>query len=232
MRLQVVALTLFAALMSTAGISATVTPASAAPPEASQQPGVGTHLVLADEWVQPITLRSAAASDDFAFLATNEDGSPVRWNPCQTITWQWNKAKTRDLKVMRKAVKKLAASTGMTFVRSSAAPVVTVRYSSRPRQQGALGLGGFRYTGGVKGQAVGGFIEIDKRLKKKKFKKTIPKSLRKELFMHEWGHVVGLDHVSSTKEIMFPSVGGLLRDFGTGDQQGLAALGVDAGCDF
>jgi len=48
--------------------------------------------------------------------------------------------------------------------------------------------------------------------------------------MHEWGHVVGLDHVDSRKELMYPSVGGYLKNYGTGDREGLRILGDRAGC--
>jgi len=167
----------------------------------------------------------------WAWMATKDDGSPVRWNACSTITWNWNKGKSRDLKVMRKAVKNLSKASGIAFTQTSTSPDVNIRYSKEPRAQGALGLGGFRYTGGGQSaQIVQGSIDIDKKLKKKKSKKQFSKSIRKELFMHEWGHVVGLDHVDSRKELMYPSVGGYLKNYGTGDREGLRILGDRAGC--
>ena len=50
-----------------------------------------------------------------------------------------------------------------------------------------------------------------------------------EVLMHELGHVVGLGHVSSTSEAMYPSVRGIAQ-YGAGDLAGFAALGMPAGC--
>ncbi|MFT6564751.1 MAG: hypothetical protein ACJAY5_001511, partial [Actinomycetes bacterium] len=100
-----------------------------------------------------------------------------------------------------------------------------------PRAAGALAQGGFVYSGSGRDQEiVRGAIDIDKKLKKKKSQKRFPTSLRKELYMHEWGHVVGLDHVDSRNELMFPNLMGNLTDYGSGDKAGLRILGDDAGC--
>ena len=47
--------------------------------------------------------------------------------------------------------------------------------------------------------------------------------------LHELGHIMGLDHVSSKAELMEPS-GGYVTDFGPGDLAGLELLGRDQGC--
>jgi hypothetical protein len=47
--------------------------------------------------------------------------------------------------------------------------------------------------------------------------------------LHELGHIMGLDHVTSKAELMEPS-GGYVTDFGPGDLQGLELLGRDQGC--
>lgn len=46
----------------------------------------------------------------------------------------------------------------------------------------------------------------------------------KAIVMHELGHVMGLGHVHSTQELMYPTAGHVL-DFGTGDKIGLKLLG-------
>jgi hypothetical protein len=58
------------------------------------------------------------------------------------------------------------------------------------------------------------------------------------ILLHEWGHVIGLDHVDDGDELMwshevddadlFPDVG--VTGFGPGDLEGLKALGIEAGC--
>ncbi len=47
----------------------------------------------------------------------------------------------------------------------------------------------------------------------------------KALVMHELGHVVGLDHVSDSRELMFPEVTSTV-EWGPGDLAGLAAAGA------
>ena len=47
--------------------------------------------------------------------------------------------------------------------------------------------------------------------------------------LHELGHIMGLDHVTSRAELMEPS-GGFMTDFGPGDLAGLEQLGRDQGC--
>ena len=43
--------------------------------------------------------------------------------------------------------------------------------------------------------------------------------------LHELGHLVGLDHVADTSQLMAPAASPELTEFGPGDLQGLAALG-------
>lgn len=50
-----------------------------------------------------------------------------------------------------------------------------------------------------------------------------------EVLMHELGHVVGLGHVSSQQDAMYPSVRGIAA-YGAGDLAGFAAVGRSAGC--
>ena len=46
--------------------------------------------------------------------------------------------------------------------------------------------------------------------------------------LHEFGHLVGLDHVVDTSQLMAPAASPELTGFGPGDLQGLAALGQGA----
>ncbi|MDX6257485.1 MAG: hypothetical protein QOJ11_3819 [Frankiales bacterium] len=50
-----------------------------------------------------------------------------------------------------------------------------------------------------------------------------------EVLMHELGHAVGLGHVASRDDAMYPSVRGIAA-YGAGDLAGLAAVGRPAGC--
>jgi hypothetical protein len=52
------------------------------------------------------------------------------------------------------------------------------------------------------------------------------------VLLHELGHIMGLDHVKDPDQLMYsgrhPNF--RVRDFGSGDLEGLRRLGVDAGC--
>ncbi|MEI6620685.1 MAG: hypothetical protein WCP28_02095 [Actinomycetes bacterium] len=55
-------------------------------------------------------------------------------------------------------------------------------------------------------------------------------AMRTKLYLHELGHVMGLTHVTSRLEIMADSWNSNVTSFGPGDLNGLARLGVQAGC--
>jgi hypothetical protein len=48
------------------------------------------------------------------------------------------------------------------------------------------------------------------------------------VILHELGHVVGLDHVPDSQQLMFSESGFNVTDYGTGDLRGLARLGTQA----
>ena len=47
--------------------------------------------------------------------------------------------------------------------------------------------------------------------------------------LHEWGHVMGLDHVDERGQLMHEAGGGV-TDLGPGDLEGLRRLGRSQGC--
>ncbi len=51
-----------------------------------------------------------------------------------------------------------------------------------------------------------------------------------EVLMHELGHVIGLSHVDSTKQLMYPSITRGLARFGAGDLNGFRKVGDTVGC--
>jgi hypothetical protein len=58
---------------------------------------------------------------------------------------------------------------------------------------------------------------------------TVPdRSEVRAVMLHEFGHLVGLDHTADRKEIMFSEAQFNVRDYGPGDLRGLAQLGTQA----
>ncbi len=55
--------------------------------------------------------------------------------------------------------------------------------------------------------------------------KGMPDEMARSVIMHELGHLVGLDHVDSEEELMYPMAIGR-TSFGSGDRSGLAELGA------
>jgi hypothetical protein len=54
---------------------------------------------------------------------------------------------------------------------------------------------------------------------------------RGNLMLHEFGHVLGLDHVQDSTQIMYPTLTTRTPDgYGAGDRAGLAQLGAGTGC--
>ena len=122
--------------------------------------------------------------------------------------------------------------------------IAWVRQGGRSRSNllGASGSGWAAGTGGyslklwtVNGKTHGaagrGFVVLDAKQDRKLRSGFGAGSTRGALLMHELGHVVGLDHVGSTGQLMYPTV--LSRpdtDFGSGDLRGLRLVGRSAGC--
>lgn len=220
------------------------------------------------------TPAAADRSDYKLNRVTLSDGSKlqVRWDPCQKrITYRVNadalpKAQRSSARAdTKRAMKKLAAATGMTFDytgRTAQVPRDTARKSWWERQKKAeiviswvrqdrasktnlLGAGGSGWaagTGGysfkmwtIDGKSAGaagrGFVVLDAKQDRKLRPGFGKGSTRGALLLHELGHVVGLEHVGSTGQLMYPTV--LSRsdtNYNTGDLRGLHKVGQAAGC--
>ena len=56
------------------------------------------------------------------------------------------------------------------------------------------------------------------------------RATRGSVLIHELGHVMGLDHVSDRRQVMYPAITTVEARYATGDLRGLARVGVARGC--
>lgn len=206
--------------------------------------------------IQRLTAPDSDASQH-GFLDRRMDGSPLRWNPCETIRYVVNAsvAPPGSVEDVHEAVRRVSAATGIAFEYDG----LTDEVPSRRRpiyQQEAYGdrwapvLIAWVDPGdtdisfdrdGHEAAAVAsparspfgedvivsGFIAMNRQ-------DANPPGYawpgaQGPVLLHELGHVMGLAHVTHVGEIMEPSGGGM-TDYGPGDREGLRRLGRDAGC--
>jgi hypothetical protein len=202
---------------------------------------------------------SGGGSSSYSFLASNPDGSPVRWNPCQPIHYVTNLAMAPPSAAgdLAGALARVAAATGISFVNDgSTTEVPTVgrasqqaRYGggwapvliawSTPGQSnllpggGVLGEGGATWTSapGAPGVYVTGVVDIDTQASAILSPGFGGGLTTGDMLLHEIGHVLGLGHTADRAQVMYPDI--LTRStaaYGPGDLSGFARLGTSSGC--
>jgi hypothetical protein len=124
--------------------------------------------------------------------------------------------------------------------------VAWVKQSKKSARTNLLGVSGGRWAAGTGGYAykfwkVGddpwsgvtgrGFVVLDSA-QNKKFKSGFGSgTTRGDLLMHELGHVMGLNHVSKSSQVMYPTIRRhSVSAYASGDRAGLRRLGRSAGC--
>lgn len=197
-----------------------------------------------------------------AFLARNDDGTPLRWDPCTPIRYEVNyeHAPEGASADVREAVARVAEASGIEFVdegitdrtvdgasgagfAGSFGRPLPVLISWLPRKEFAAWASpdradafGLPWRGRDPGDRyVSGMIVL---LATDGIRSGFEnRSSLGPLLMHEWGHVLGLAHVTDGDELMwsprldeaeFPDLS--LSDWGPGDLEGLAEVGRPAGC--
>jgi len=200
--------------------------------------------------------RPHGSTDEYRFLAT-VGGKPVRWNPCEPIHYVVNvaRAPAGSLEDVQRAVADVSAATGIVFVYDG----LTDEIPQRDRSPYQPDRYGDRWAPVVIAWAMQAQTDIQFHSNDEYFAAVArPLSApggppqfvsgwvavnagdpnppgwsypgaQGPTVLHELGHVMGLDHVTSRAELMEPS-GGDMTQFGPGDLAGLERLGRDQGC--
>jgi hypothetical protein len=199
----------------------------------------------------------AAHTDEYQFLARDFNGDPIRWNPCEPIHYVVNLglAPEGSLQDVQEAVRRMSRATGVEFVDDGLTDEIPERRRPvyQPDRYGdrwapvliawvdpddtdiAFARDGHTAAGVAAPSVptdgtdilVSGWVAINLDDPNPSGFGSI--GAQGPVVQHELGHVMGLDHVKSSGELMEPSGGGV-TDFGSGDLEGLARLGRRAGC--
>lgn len=218
---------------------------------------LGVGAMLATLWVlwpggSGIALVGpAASSDGYRLWAERTDGDPVRWNPCQPIDWVLNPDGAPDgaAELVGDALVRIEGATGLEFRYLGTtderprhqrptmdvdrygrdwAPVLVAwappsdQHALRPSDQGVavpVAVGGTFVTAQV-------ILNGDRWLAPDFADRSVSWG---GVLVHEFGHVVGLDHVEDDTQLMYDYTGRGPVAFGDGDLSGLQAVGAGDG---
>lgn len=190
----------------------------------------------------------------YNFMQTHEDQSPVTWDPCRPIRFTINSEGQapggEDL--IRQAAARAAEATGLQIIEIDPtkeqwtkdrklfqpdrygkkwAPVL-VSWSSpdeTPKLAGpTAGFGGpvaISLHGDDDKTYVSGSIVLDAPQLDEMIRSGMGPAYIRSVIQHEWGHLLGLEHVEDQTELMNPVGSPLVPDWGIGDLHGLHALG-------
>lgn len=182
----------------------------------------------------------------------------VRWDSCRAIRWKFNAthAPRRALAQVKQGFRRIHLATGLDFTYAGktkqkpnphgtglkgAEVIIGWRPASdyKPFRQNAntVGIGGnsfyygYREADGTEvSKAVKGGVVLNATLKPR-MKNGFGRGYTwGEVIIHELGHVVGLAHPNSNRQIMYYSVIRRNADWGAGDLAGFRRLGDTRGC--
>lgn len=193
------------------------------------------------------TATAARAGDGYLLWALREDGSPVRWDPCTPLRWttrpsdpDWLRSLAAD------AAATLATAAGVTFAYVASgdegvgpsrpltedgawAPVLVTLTTPEESEWLTASERGLALPVTVGGQFVTGQVLLQAHMDLTPDRASREGSWGATL-MHEWGHVVGLDHVGDPGQLMHAEPLPGPAQWGAGDLRGFRALGADATC--
>ncbi len=193
-------------------------------------------------------------------LTEGGDGRTIRWNPCGgAITWTFNPrhAPKRGLKQVRQGFNRVEHATGLEFeyvgtttqkpnpfgqnIRNGAEVILGWRtardYALFRKHRQVVGEGGnshrygFRDADGTRtSKAVSGGVVLNADRDRRLADGFGRGYTWGEVIIHEIGHVLGLSHVASAKQVMYFQTIRREAEWGAGDLRGLRKVGDTRGC--
>jgi hypothetical protein len=190
----------------------------------------------------------------YRLLETQDDGSgrPVRWDPCRPIHYvvRPEGAPPGGEYALKSSIARIEQVTGLRFSydgetretpRRDRPTVDLARYGSRwspvlvawtdpgeyPAMSGYAGLGGpDTVAGRTPGHRrfVSGVVLLNRQHLAEVIRWDDGQARMDAVVLHEFGHLIGLDHVSDEAQLMFKQPMALAGGFADGDRRGLALL--------
>jgi hypothetical protein len=199
-----------------------------------------------------------ASSDGYTVWDRNDDGTPVRWDPCSPIdvVVDPRDAPSGALDDLEIAIERLVRATGLTVrvtgttderPRADRPPYQPDRYGDRWAPVlvtwAAPHEGGIRLRSTDRGVAlpvavgpVGDRTYVTAQVALNAERHDLVPGFEDRSWswgstlLHELAHAVGLDHVDDPAELMYVHPGEGPVEFGPGDRAGLEAVGAEHGC--
>ena len=189
----------------------------------------------------------------YSFIHLDGEGRPARWNPCKPIHYRVNLSRAPEGADadLASAMQQVESATGIDFVldgttamwpgemkvgdpRTPPNPPLIVAWT-KPGDPGhpadsRHGDAAVYWYESPKGPVIyAGAVALDStRPPDRGFDRG---NAMGPLLLHELGHIVGLDHVTNSEQIMQAELGPAgPTSYGAGDRAGLDRLGASAGC--